>query len=198
MKVETMIIRRAGAWLALLLLSACFYETPADVIGPAEGVRVESVSDGHYLPADDIYPSLDLAWDGAERAYSVTETLQNGETAAYMVRIAPLANGFYLLQTEQEDEPIRLFIARASKSGFTLFEVANTEAETWIAVQNDAILSPHRAAHAPKADSMTESSEENDDTPPQLSGPPANIRKFLAALASSAAIKPAVEYRRAD
>ena len=47
-------------------------------------------------------------------------------------------------------------------------------------MQNDVLLSPHG---------------EGDDRPPVIDGPPANIRKFFAALASSAgALKQAADY----
>jgi hypothetical protein len=142
---------------------------------------VEKIGDGRYVPADDVLPLLDVAWNGNTHSYDVVETSQNGGEAVYAVRVAPLGRDFYVLQREEQSEPNRLFLARLSDKGFTLYEVADAEKETWIAVQNDVLLSPHG---------------KDDDRPPVIDGPPANIRKFFAALASSAgALKQAADYR---
>jgi hypothetical protein len=171
---------RAALLGVLALLSACVYETKATVVATEDGVRVEKIGDGRYVPADDVLPLLDVAWNGNTHSYDVVETSQNGGEAVYAVRVAPLGRDFYVLQREEQSEPNRLFLARLSDKGFTLYEVADAEKETWVAVQNDVLLSPHG---------------KDDDRPPTIDGPPANIRKFLAALASSpGALKPAAEY----
>jgi hypothetical protein len=165
----------------LALLSACVYETKATVVTADQSVRVEKFADGRYVPTDDALPLLDVAWNRDTHAYDVVESSPNSGESVYAVRAAPLSGDFYLLQREEPNEPNRLFLARLSDKGFTLYEVADAEKETWIAVQNDVLLSPHG---------------KDDDRPPVIDGPPANIRKFFAALASSAgALKQAADYR---
>ena len=174
-------LARAAVIGLLALLSACVYETKATIIGADQGVRVEKFADGRYVPTDDALPLLDVAWNRDTHAYDVVESSQNSGESVYVVRAAPLSGDFYLLQREEPNEPNRLFLARLSDKGFALYEVADAEKETWIAVKNDVLLSPHG---------------KDDDRPPVIDGPPANIRKFFAALASSTgALKQAADYR---